>query len=577
MNKTLILGCIILLLASSILFTAISFPTSAQSACTIGTLWEKYEGNPLATEPAFYGNPYVLFNGSMYQMWYLQEDMTIGYATSVDGITWHDFVTALPKGTRGQPDEWESSMVGNPWVLYDGTQYQMWYHGYVDYPGGDGFSQIGYAWSEDGITWEKHGSPVLARGSGEWDDYGVFDPTVILEDSIYKMWYIGRDGRTSPYYIGYATSEDGKVWDRYDTWVMEAGGGGWDDWSISGGMSVVKTGDTYFMWYSGRSETNWQIGLAYSDNGTKWYKCPNPVVEMDPSSWDSIYVTEPTVIQMDNTYTMWYLGLGSNGIGLGLAYSYFDAEAPTINNVIADPNPASTHDAVTLMATVDDALTGDSIITFADYSLDGGTSWMAMSAVDGAFDEATEAVTASLGLFEPGIYDVIVRGTDAAGNTGHSDGILLAIYDPDGGFVTGGGWFTSPAGAYTPDATLTGKAVFGFVSKYQKGANVPTGQTEFQFRVADLNFHSTSYHWLVVAGSKAQFKGEGTLNGDGEYGFMLTANDGQNTGDVDRYRIKIWDKATDEVTYDNQLGDEANADATTEIQGGNIIIHKAKE
>ena len=48
------------------------------------------------------------------------------------------------------------------------------------------------------------------------------------------------------------------------------------------------------------------------------------------------------------------------------------------------------------------------------------------------------------------------------------------------------------------------KASVGFVSKYQKGNNVPTGETEFQFQVAKFNFHSTSYDWLVVAGAKAQ-------------------------------------------------------------------------
>lgn len=118
----------------------------------------------------------------------------------------------------------------------------------------------------------------------------------------------------------------------------------------------------------------------------------------------------------------------------------------------------------------------------------------------------------------------------------------------------------------------TGKATFGFVSKYQKGANVPTGNTEFQFKVADLNFKSTSYDWLVIAGTKAQYKGTGTINGAGEYGFMLTAIDGL----PDMFRIKIWDKAAGEVVYDNMLGVEDTADPNTAIQGGSIVIHKAK-
>src|SRR5438552_1058717 len=89
--------------------------------------------------------------------------------------------------------------------------------------------------------------------------------------------------------------------------------------------------------------------------------------------------------------------------------------------------------------------------------------------------------------------------------------------------------------------TATGKANFGFVSKYQRGASVPTGETEFQFKAGNLNFHSTSYQWLVISGPKAQYKGEGTLQGvSGTYYFMLTVWDGEVSGGggVDKFRIK---------------------------------------
>ena len=76
----------------------------------------------------------------------------------------------------------------------------------------------------------------------------------------------------------------------------------------------------------------------------------------------------------------------------------------------------------------------------------------------------------------------------------------------------------------------SGKANFGFVSKYQKGANIPTGETEFDYKAGSLNFHSETYDWLVVAGAKAQYKGVGKINGAGNYGFLLTAIDGQVGG-----------------------------------------------
>ena len=61
-------------------------------------------------------------------------------------------------------------------------------------------------------------------------------------------------------------------------------------------------------------------------------------------------------------------------------------------------------------------------------------------------------------------------------NCGSDTGIYqyIVVYDPDGGFITGGGWIESPPGAYYDDPLLTGKANFGFVSKYMKKARVPT-------------------------------------------------------------------------------------------------------
>jgi hypothetical protein len=156
---------------------------------------------------------------------------------------------------------------------------------------------------------------------------------------------------------------------------------------------------------------------------------------------------------------------------------------------------------------------------------------------------------------------------------------IVVVYDPSGGFVTGGGWINSPAGAYVADASLTGKANFGFVSKYQKGATVPTGETEFQFQVAKFNFHSEVYQWLVVSGAKAQYKGTGTVNGMGKYGFLLTATDGQinGGGGVDKFRIKIWDiNNGGAIVYDNVIGASDDIDAANPIaiSGGSIVVHK---
>lgn len=195
-------------------------------------------------------------------------------------------------------------------------------------------------------------------------------------------------------------------------------------------------------------------------------------------------------------------------------------------------------------------------------------AWTFSDGSTGTGAEPTHAYAAA------GIYEVCLVAND--GNLDSDPACTMAVvYDPSAGFVTGGGWINSPAGAYVADPALAGKATFGFVSKYKKGMTVPEGNTEFQFHAAGLNFKSTSYQWLVVAGANAKFKGVGTINGAGNYGFMLTATDGQvkGGGGIDRFRIKIWDKDDDAVVYDNEMGAADDSYAGDALGGGSIVIH----
>jgi hypothetical protein len=171
-----------------------------------------------------------------------------------------------------------------------------------------------------------------------------------------------------------------------------------------------------------------------------------------------------------------------------------------------------------------------------------------------------------------GIYDVCLTVNDGTVDSA-SACTMAVVYDPSAGFVTGGGWFNSPAGAYIVDPSLTGKATFGFVSKYLKGAALPTGTTQFQFNVAGFSFYSETYEWLVVSKDKvtAQFKGSGTVNGTldpngNPYKFMLWAGDGA----LDTFRIKIWWEAdgVENVVYDNGFNQPIGA--------GNIVVHTSK-
>jgi hypothetical protein len=159
--------------------------------------------------------------------------------------------------------------------------------------------------------------------------------------------------------------------------------------------------------------------------------------------------------------------------------------------------------------------------------------------------------------------------TDRAGNTAACEPRLLVIYDPDGGFIIGGGWIYSDPGAYIPDPTLAGKINFRFAYKYRKDATEPNGRTRFRFRAADLRFRSSRSDWLVITGNDyARLKGSGAINGMGDYKFMIWAGDGE----PDTFRIKIWEE--DEDGYEVVIYDNG---ADQEIGGGSIVVHTGKK
>jgi hypothetical protein len=251
---------------------------------------------------------------------------------------------------------------------------------------------------------------------------------------------------------------------------------------------------------------------------------------------------------------------------------------PIIIRVTGPSGPFPTGEYVTISADFTDADTSSDTHTCTYYWGEGSNDTYA-AVTEPSSSEPGQCVGTHY-YSRAGVYTVEVEVVDDSGGADLDTFEFVVIYDTAGGFVTGGGWLHSPEEAYKANPALAGEANFGFVSKYKNGATTPTGNTQFRYKAGDLNFHSTSYDWLVIAGHQAKYKGVGTINGTGNYGFMLSAIDANLTPstDVDLFRIRIWDKDNaDFVVYDNQMATGEDADPTTAIGGGSIVIHKAKE
>lgn len=262
------------------------------------------------------------------------------------------------------------------------------------------------------------------------------------------------------------------------------------------------------------------------------------------------------------------------GIGSGSTSVTVNNVAPVITSVTGPADPLASPATPTVSAAFTDV--GSLDVHTCTFAWDDGST----STVT-ALGTGNGSCSASHAYSTAGVYTVGVTVRDDDTGVATSRWEFVVVYDPSAGFVTGGGWINSLAGSYTPENTsdpdLIGKATFGFVSKYQKGASVPVGQTESQFQVANFNFHSESYQWLVVSGYKAQYRGTGTVNGAAGYSFLVTAYDGQvSGGTVDKFRIRIWLTSTSTVVYDNKYGTSTDMDAADPqaLGGGSIVIHK---
>ncbi len=122
-------------------------------------------------------DPSIVRVGDLLRMYYTRADEgiidSIALAESTDGRVWVDRGVVFGPGESGA---WDSLLVGRPSVLYSDGKYRMWYDGRKDLPEGPlAVSQptsktsqrsVGYAESNDGITWQRHPRPVMNRNAG---------------------------------------------------------------------------------------------------------------------------------------------------------------------------------------------------------------------------------------------------------------------------------------------------------------------------------------------------------------------------------------------------------------------------
>lgn len=197
-----------------------------------------------------------------------------------------------------------------PTVLYENGIYRMWYVG-------DGYApnrmySFGYRISENGVDWFPYErNPVLLQGS-TYDNQYMWGGTIVKDDSEYKLYFGGYSSITQKWSVGLATSTDGIHWTKRSNPVLT--GGGLGSWDVNGASQpcVIKEGaGQYKMWFGGSSnQSTTAIGYATSTDGIAWEEYSgNPIVTATTiNQWESFLVTDPRVVKLGSTYHMFYFG-----------------------------------------------------------------------------------------------------------------------------------------------------------------------------------------------------------------------------------------------------------------------------
>lgn len=172
----------------------------------------------------------------------------------------------------------------------------------------------------------KHSeAPVFSRSIDE--PFFVTSLSVMVEDSVWKMWYTsctGWENRTDPYYnIKYAESKDGINWKKICTAIDYK-----NEKEVIGCPRVFKDSGMYKMMYSYRSvcdfrgdkEKSYRIGYAESKGGLLWSRIDdNAGIDVSGDGWDSEMIEYASYVKHNNREYLFYNGNGFGKSGLGYA------------------------------------------------------------------------------------------------------------------------------------------------------------------------------------------------------------------------------------------------------------------
>jgi len=284
-----------------------------------GTGWRKYEKNPvLGGKLGTCFDVAVLKEENTYRMYFSwRPKESIALVESHDGIHWSEPEIVLGPNPKSG---WEDR-INRPVVVKRKDGYHIWYTGQSP-----NRSWIGYATSDDGLTWKRTGNKPVLSAEEPWEKVAVMCPHVIWDEekALFRMWYSGGE-QYEPDAIGYAVSLDGLHWTKRPSNPIFAAdpSNEWEQHKVTA-CQVIKDDDWYLMFYIGFKDVNKaQIGMARSRDGvTGWQRySENPIIASGNNTWDGDACYKPFTIyeKEPDRWLLWYNGRLKSVEQIGMA------------------------------------------------------------------------------------------------------------------------------------------------------------------------------------------------------------------------------------------------------------------
>jgi len=200
--------------------------------------------------------------------------------------------TANPIYSGRQFAGWNEIGIFQPSILDDNTL-KLWYASF----NGQTF-KIALANSSDGISWSSLG-PIYTE-----PNRSSHSPSVIKDSNgKYILAYTSSIGGNSNFKIKTITSSNGINFDTNTLQTIQQT----NNWELADMAEPLlwKENNTYYLFYIGRNNSQWKLGLAISNDAVTWTRCSNPIL---------YNIGDTTLVKRNNIYSLYYHQTNASGI-----------------------------------------------------------------------------------------------------------------------------------------------------------------------------------------------------------------------------------------------------------------------